>query len=82
MQLFTPENSVTVAATTSDQEVSIPGVGPHYYIYNNSGQDAILNKGLRIPNGAYVVINLGRIVPTVRLASGSGNVFMTRGHGG
>jgi hypothetical protein len=90
---FSPEATVSVAASTASTAVAL-GTGPSLLVYNGSSSTAFLRLGattaltattaaMPIPAGSQVLLGIGATVSAaaVILATGTGQVFFTRGSG-
>jgi hypothetical protein len=91
---FSPEATVSVAASTTSTAVVLVGTGPSLLIYNGSNSTAFLSLGaskvltattaeLPVPAGSQVLLGIGATISAaaVILSSGTGTVFLTRGSG-
>jgi hypothetical protein len=91
---FSPEATVSVAASTASTAVALGGTGPSLLVYNGSSSTAFLRLGattaltattaaMPIPAGSQVLLGIGATVSAaaVILATGTGQVFFTRGSG-
>jgi hypothetical protein len=91
---FSPEATVSVAASITSAAVSLDGTGPSLLVYNGSSSTAFLRLGatktltattadLPVPAASQVLLGIGATVSAaaVILGSGTGPVFLTRGSG-
>jgi hypothetical protein len=91
---FSPEATVSVAASTASTAVALGGTGPSLLVYTGSSSTAFLRLGattaltattaaMPIPAGSQVLLGIGATVSAaaVILATGTGQVFFTRGSG-
>lgn len=95
-QPFALGSTVTVAAGTTSANTLLPGNADSVLIYNGSSATAFVtfgvdltvsptsSSGFPIPPGGTQFLTCGQIVASaaVILASGSGNVYLSRGNGG
>lgn len=95
LRAFQPLSAaVTIAATATDQNVNIPGVGNVAYIFNAGAAPALVAFGLTaadsdptfslaIPAASAMFVWIGRDqYIAARLTTGTGNIYVTRGDGG
>jgi hypothetical protein len=91
---FSPEATVSVAASTTSTSVALVGTGPSLLIYNGSNSTAFLSLGattaltasianMPVPAASQVLLGIGATVSAaaVILETGTGSVFLTRGSG-
>jgi archaellum component FlaF (FlaF/FlaG flagellin family) len=80
MTTFTPLETVTVAADTSEQEVNIAAAGNQYYFSNVSSHNVVINGGMVLPNDTTIILTLSPgTKPVVSTLSGNGDVYVTSG---
>jgi hypothetical protein len=91
---FSPEATVSVAASTTSISVLLGGTGPSLLVYNGSNSTAFLSLGatkaltataaaMPVPAGSQMLLGIGATVSAaaVILTTGTGQVFLTRGSG-
>ena len=91
---FTPEATVSIAASTASAAAVLTGTGPSLLVYNATSSTAFLSLGassattatantLPIPAGQQILLGISATVTAaaVVLSSGSGTVYLTRGSG-
>jgi hypothetical protein len=91
---FSPEATVSVAASTTSEAVALGGTGPSLLVYNGSNSTAFLTLGattalvattaeLPVPPASQVLLGIGATIKAaaVILNTGTGPVFLTRGSG-
>ena len=91
---FSPEATVSAAASTTSAAVTLGGTGPSLLVYNGSSSTAFLSlgattaltattAGMPVPAASQVLLGIGATISAaaVVLTSGTGTVFFTRGSG-
>jgi hypothetical protein len=91
---FSPEATVSVAASTTSTAVALGGTGPSLLVYNGSTSTAFLSLGattvltatngdMPVPAASQMLLGIGATVSAaaIILQTGTGEVFLTRGSG-
>jgi hypothetical protein len=91
---FSPEATVSVAASTTSTAVTLDGTGPSLLVYNGSNSTAFLflgatkaltatTAGMPVPAASQMLLGIGATITAaaVVLTTGTGTVFLTRGSG-